>query len=572
MVSEFLFQLRGGQSTRQADISARVPEGGKGFFVFATEKAANCISADEFMNHYGQMSQHCCPGHGDRLVRCKRGGTALCKKEGCRRKQAYICIQSLLPQYNPDQIACEYGLCKKCAARNIPGIDDDLEDIEQEEDIDPGDPDLAHYVIYNDILDNEENEADPTLHLDAPETLKTTNRGRFKSRKDYKCSVSGQFLLNGYCKLLDRTSTNTQPPVRFLQLYSMIQSKLPGETYTLDQAEGLLYPTIFWHQNKDGSVTGALPSVIYSDHSRRKNMSNLASVTEHLKARMKDYTLLTATSPTYRAYAFDCVLNHQLHHNSIDVLFKRGLESTIRITNSINPQEERTIDEVIGNPNAKIVAAMQRRGKANTFATMTCDDHNTMGVRAVTEAIHEYADHVDLEIPENREEFKRQLLQNHCNMMTDTWHRTISYFMKSVLKCVNLLYLLNKYVLCCIYSILIPYIISSPYSLRCPKLFGKVEKLYARLEFQSHGARGNKCHVHFLLWLENGNTEKALEENQKRISNVFSHAFSSSYECDAEHLIEFGLIETEEQLKEVEKAYRTRQTHNCTDHCKVSIA
>lgn len=401
------------------------------------------MDIQEFLQIYGNMADVTCPTHKeDRLTQCPRGGTAICKKEGCTRKQAFQCVQALLPQRNEDE-PCQYGLCKKCSKttqRGRDAMDDDFEEIDQDEDLDPADPDLERFVVYN-VREDEAEPEEPLYDLDRQEPLVTTKSRKFKARKDHKCTVSGQFLLNSFLKLFVRTTTNTKPPVKWAQLFSMIKSKLPGQEYPLQQAEGLLYPTIFWHKNGDGSVTGALPSVVYSDHSRKQKVGNLASVTDHMKVRMMDYTLLTATSDSYRSFAFDIKVNHQLYHNSIDCLFKRGLESTIKITNSLNHHDDRSVDEIVGNPNAKMVAAMQRKAKANTFATMTCNDTATPGVKAVRDAIEDYAKTCRIPSRMTREEFRLELLQNHCNMMTVTWSRTIRYFMKTVLKFVNMLYL-----------------------------------------------------------------------------------------------------------------------------------
>lgn len=426
----------------QPDMSARVPEQGNGLFVFANKKATECLEHDEYVNIYGNMSQHTCPTHLERLTECPRGGAALCNNDDCTRKQAFQCVQALMPRLPGDQNPpCQYGLCKRCGrtdARGRAANDDNFEEIEQEEDYDPGDPDIERYVVYN----VPEEDGGQAIHLDVgPEPLHSTNKGQFKSRRDYGCTVSGQFLLNSFLKLFVRTTTNTKPPVKWAQLFAMVKSKLPGQEYPLDQAEGLLYPTIFWHKNADGSITGALPSVVYSDHSRKQKVGNLASVTDHLKVRMMDYTLLTATSDTYRSFCFDTKVNHQMYHNSIDCLFKRGLESVIKITDSLNHPDDRSVDEIIGSPNAKRVAAMQRRGKANTFATMTCNDSATPGVKVITDAIHDYADKAHLNDPSiSRDDFRHQLLQNHCNMLTVAWHRTIRYFMALILRFVNLIF------------------------------------------------------------------------------------------------------------------------------------
>jgi len=101
---------------------------------------------------------------------------------------------------------------------------------------------------------------------------------------------------------------------------------------------------------------------------------------------------------------------------------------------------------------------------------------------------------------------------------------------------------------------------------RCPILFGPVYRLFARLEFQSEGAVGNKAHVHFLLWLE-GDGEA---HNQARICNIFTEAFGRKYNTHPEQLRTLGLIETEEDYAKMCDLFMELQYHHCTTHCRVS--
>jgi len=436
----FPLQNRNAQVAMDPDLVARVPDGGCGFFVYATEKANLCLKLKEYINLYGKTTERSCPAHpGQRLVQSMRGQGVQCSKPRCTRMRAFQCVHSLLPSNDGERDFCQYGLCNKCA-KGGPLHAREREGLDEEQERDPRDPDVENFIDYNPAMEEADEENPPIIEVNQPEPSQSTSVPTIRDREDDDCSVSGQFMLNSFFNCFQRATTNKRPPVKWSQLTSIIQSRMPGDNFILIQAEGLLFPTIFWHQNPDGSVTGALPSVVYSDHSKRQCIGNLASATEHLRSRLKDFTLLTATSPTYRAYTFDVILNHELYHNSIDILFKRGLENTIRICNSINPNpvQDRNVDEVVENPTAKKVAAMQREGQANTFATMTCNDNMTLGVSPITAAIHKHCDEVELDPFQKREDYRHQVLQNHLNMMTIAWHRTIHYFMKTILRLVNI--------------------------------------------------------------------------------------------------------------------------------------
>ena len=114
---------------------------------------------------------------------------------------------------------------------------------------------------------------------------------------------------------------------------------------------------------------------MYGDHSRTQEHQALASVDSHLTVRMRDFSLLTSTWMSYISHTFDTMLNRTLHHNNIEVVFKRGLEHLVT-TSTPSSQRARSVhmDEVDSNVQARNLAAMLRSHQWQYFVTITCND------------------------------------------------------------------------------------------------------------------------------------------------------------------------------------------------------
>ena len=96
--------------------------------------------------------------------------------------------------------------------------------------------------------------------------------------------------------------------------------------------------------------------------------------------------------------------------------------------------EERTdsflLDELVPNKLAAELAAMSRDQPCAFFTTITCNDSETPGVGPIRQAIEEYIQRFNRD--PQKEKIHKIILQNHLNIMTSSWQRTIRYFLEYI--------------------------------------------------------------------------------------------------------------------------------------------
>ena len=93
--------------------------------------------------------------------------------------------------------------------------------------------------------------------------------------------------------------------------------------------EALLFPSIFWKQNNDGTFVGALPSFLLQPDALNEKLG-FATVSNQLRARLTNGALMTSSNLNYASLAFDLKMNAELNksHSSY-VVFKRGYEDLL---------------------------------------------------------------------------------------------------------------------------------------------------------------------------------------------------------------------------------------------------
>ena len=138
-------------------------------------------------------------------------------------------------------------------------------------------------------------------------------------------------------------------------------------------------------------------------------------------------------------------------------------------------------------------------GGFDYFLTATCNDARTFGVRRVREAVHDIYGHDGAEV--------QRVLQSYCAIMCRCWERTMRYIMH--------------------------WLEHSP-----QQPCGQVLSTWFRYEFQSHGAPGNKPHVH-------GFVKVAGEEDSEKVERIrckMSSMFAPDAGTDRQTLLASGLI------------------------------
>jgi hypothetical protein len=116
-------------------------------------------------------------------------------------------------------------------------------------------------------------------------------------------------------------------PVRPCRYQSAFLERLvctsEGHSVPLVYPEGMMFLSIFWKDTMDSLLIGAIPSSLLTD-SRQCRKHGCASVTEHLRSRIKNPSLRTSTDPHYIFHAFDCFANTNLRGDNSHVVLSRG--------------------------------------------------------------------------------------------------------------------------------------------------------------------------------------------------------------------------------------------------------
>ena len=159
-------------------------------------------------------------------------------------------------------------------------------------------------------------------------------------------------------------------------------------------------------------------------------------------------------------------------------------------------------------------------GGFDYFFTATCNDARTFGVRRVRAAILTSYGHEGPEM--------QRALQAYCAIMCRCWERTIRYFMH--------------------------WLQHSP-----EQPCGQVMSTWFRYEFQTHGAPGNKPHVHGFVKVADEEDSVKLARIKCRLSTMFSHDLGT----DRLSLRARGLIEDERDLGELHQLCNMLCFHQC---------
>ncbi len=96
-----------------------------------------------------------------------------------------------------------------------------------------------------------------------------------------------------------------------------------GHSVPLVYPEGMMFPSIFWKDTINSLLIGAIPSSLLTD-SRQCRIHGFASVTDHLRSRIKNLSLRTSTDPWYIFHAFDCFANINIRGEDSRVVLSHG--------------------------------------------------------------------------------------------------------------------------------------------------------------------------------------------------------------------------------------------------------
>ena len=325
--------------------------------------------------------------------------------------------------------------------------------------------------------------------------------------------VSMHALLNNISPLLQRREPvqATKQLKRFFQRFLCLH---PSSSCSLVQMEALLFPSIFFYQQDDGSFPGAIPFFLYGDE-KACNSFGFQSLLQHFTTRITDPTLLTSSNSKYLQYAADALLNLSLRGQHTHDYVKRGIQS-IELDKPL-PKFEKSCNNFSSDSEMRVdeLAAAMRSNPVTLFMTLSCNQKEHPGFAPLRNAI-------DASFDNSSDEEKNSAVQAYMPIFVRNWSRAVKYLIELLLHSKEF-------------------------------LLGKIVKLWGRAEFQT--LAGNLQHYHFLLWLLEGSVDlfDLVQSSEKNILHALLKVADSS----------LNLIKDEIQLFQLFNECVRIHTHSC---------
>ncbi|KAF4753036.1 hypothetical protein FOZ62_011082, partial [Perkinsus olseni] len=351
-----------------------------------------------------------------------------------------------------------------------------------------------------------------------------TNAADIPVMVDKSSGVPGHVLLNKHYGLLNRPGVTNYITARSGAFFQRLTSRFAGASIPLLYPEGMLFPSIFWKSLADGTVVGALPHCLWTAAGECKK-AGFASLSEHIRTRLTDPTLLTSTDPRAIQFYFDALFNLQLSHSDTRIVMSRGWEhlsndpSTFQ---TLHTEGRIPFGDADSRKRVNELAAEIAREQPTYFYTHSCNQAQHFGVRPIFQWLeNNYAS--------ASEETRDAAVQAALVPMLRAWQRAGTHLMK--------------------------YIETSP-----EQPLGPVTKLWWRWEFQT--TRGNLPHIHALVWT--GEDPESLEV-RSRVKSKLSHCFA-----DRQPFVDAGLISglsEEVRLRELASVLHEHSCHKGGYRC-----
>ena len=275
-------------------------------------------------------------------------------------------------------------------------------------------------------------------------------------------------------------------------------SKLDGVSIPLLYPEAMLFPTIFWKQNEDGSFPGAIPSFLFGNSTENAKYG-FAGLHQLLQSRITNGSHLTSTSQHYASFVFDCFMNEHMNEDvSRNIVFRRGWDEELQEGDGIRRQNSFIkLDAQESRRNVNKIAAALAESPAQYFLTLTCNMAQHFGVAPYFHALEDF-------FGECSGEFFDAAIQSSMGLFCRLWDRAIHYLMG---------YIEHSHEQPCV----------------------PVERIWSRVEFQT--TKGNLPHIHCLIWTKE---DKSSQEVQSRIVCNHSNLYFQLVEDDK--LKKLGMI------------------------------
>ena len=343
--------------------------------------------------------------------------------------------------------------------------------------------------------------------------------------------IRSSYILNNMYQVMGRFGISRRSPIALQRLLQGIYASHPENRISTLYLEGQLFPWIFPF-DVDGAVVGALPHSFYINPLNQKRQKGVATLMDHMRVRIMDGSLLTASEPDYLSWAFDVIMNYVANFNTVEMSLRKGPEFLLRKRESdglnVGQKEGGMMFDAVESrgPVNELAALVRERGKWDYFVTLTCNDEYTPGVSALNRHIRAYAKHYSSDPKEQMKVYTAGM-----PAMLRAWHRFVSYFWL--------------------------WVVEGP-----DHPLGHVKSLWYRYEFQDSGAPGNKPHVHGGVTLD----ENYNESEMKKAQRVTAHdlEYISSYKgYELRDCMEKEIVESAQEYVELRDFIRRVQTHEC---------
>ncbi|KAF4716680.1 hypothetical protein FOZ63_030777, partial [Perkinsus olseni] len=254
-----------------------------------------------------------------------------------------------------------------------------------------------------------------------------TNAADVPVMVDNGAGVPGHILLNKHYGLLNRPGATNYISARSGAFFQRLTSRFAGASIPLLYPEGMLFPSIFWKSLTDGTVIGALPHCLWTAPAACKK-AGFATLSEHVKTRLTDPTLLTSTDPRAIQFYFDALFNLQLSHSDTRVVMSRGWEHVSNDPSTfqtLRTEGRLPFGEADSRTRVNELAAEIAREQPTYFYTHSCNQSEHFGVRPIFRWIQdEYAD--------SSEETRNSAVQAALVPILRAWQRAGTHLMKYI--------------------------------------------------------------------------------------------------------------------------------------------
>ena len=352
--------------------------------------------------------------------------------------------------------------------------------------------------------------------------------------------VSGHVILNQACALLSRRDKSIKGYRYQKHFVQRIAATSVGKSIPLLYPEAMLFPSIFYKMNENGSLVGALPSSLVSTS---KSCNGFASPLSHIRNRLTLSGTSTGTNPRYVSLMYDILANLSLNRQDSRIIVNRGLavaknDTGLQLNNAGGSYLHDSIDS---KKMVRNLCASQKHHKKTHFITLTCNQKQHFGIRKIKNWIdsEKWIQHIpcfdDLSY-EHQNEIRKAIHQSASNRILRNWMEVrkalIEYIHTSI---------------CC--------------------SFYPVDSIFARDEYQDE--EGNLPHIHMIIAV------KTWEMDEEQLQNLEELIRASPgtiiRQSEVEKLLEEGIIKSYDDVQDVEMDAEQKLGHTCGPRCWVRV-